>query len=196
MIKNGQIDIILGCMWSGKSTELIRQAKRYNSIGKKILIINHQSDNRYGNDIVSTHDKNKISCVSLEDLNTITKSEEYLNSEIILIDEAQFFKDLYDFVIYSADILNKTVIVVGLDGDFEKKPFGDILKLIPHCENVTKLKALCQICNDGTIASFTKRITNDSKINIIGGKEYYSAVCRYHYNHSNKLCEKNYLYNL
>ena len=68
---------------------------------------------------------------------------------------------------------------------FEKNPFGDILKLIPHSEKVTKLNALCQICRDGTSASFTKRITNEKDVHLVGAESTYMAVCRKHY-HSDK----------
>ena len=190
MNKNGRIEIVLGCMWSGKSTELIRQAKRYSSIGKEIMIINHKSDERYGKNIVSTHDCNKITCISVNNLNHIIASAEYQNTEIILIDEAQFFNDLYSFVVSSADNDDKTLIIFGLDGDFEKNPFGDILKLIPHSEKVTKLNALCQICRDETSASFTKRITDEKDVHLVGAESTYMAVCRKHY-HSDKTVKKN-----
>ena len=186
MNTNGRIEIVMGCMWSGKSTELIRQAKRYSNIGKKIIIVNHNTDIRYGNDVVSTHDSNQIKCLSLSNLNNIKTRNEYLESDIILIDEGQFFKDLYDFAVSSADIDNKTIIVFGLDGDFKREPFGDILKLIPHAEKVEKLNAFCNFCKDGTIASFTKRTTDDKNVHLVGTSDKYIAVCRYHYNNPEK----------
>ena len=84
MNTNGRIEIVMGCMWSGKSTELIRQAKRYSNIGKKIIIINHNTDIRYGSDVVSTHDSNQIKCLSLSKLNDIRNQNEYLQTDIIL----------------------------------------------------------------------------------------------------------------
>ena len=73
------------------------------------------------------------------------------------------------------------VIVCGLSGDYKNRSFGQILDLIPLCENVTYLKALCQDCKDGTLASFTKRISQDSTQIIIGGTELYKPVCRFHH---------------
>jgi thymidine kinase len=184
-VESGRIEIIMGCMFSGKSTEIIRIIKRYNILNKKILVINHVNDKRYTDEEkIVTHDMVSYNCIfksSLEELIT-NKSDQYLNSEIIVIEEAQFFPDLYTFVIKSADMYNKTIIIAGLDGDFKREKFGDILRLIPHAESVTKLNALCLVCNDGTLASFTKRLTNDKNQTLIGSSESYIAVCRKHFN--------------
>jgi len=200
MSNYGRIELIIGCMWSGKSTELIRQAKRYGCINKKILIINHESDKRYGKNVVSTHDSEQITCISVNSLNHIFNISDYKFIDIILIDEAQFFPDLYSFANQSANEDNKILIISGLDGDFKRNQFGDITKLIPHAEKVTKLNALCNICNDGSIASFTHRKVEDNKLNLIGSKHEYMPVCRFHYNVLNKLNLENIsdeiLYNL
>ena len=111
-------------------------------------------DTRYGESVISSHDKVQLKCLSLKNLNDIKEDEEYKNSDVIFIEEGQFFKDLFDFVTHAADIDNKTVYVTGLDGDFKREMFGDICRLIPHAENITKLKALCAICKDGTLANF------------------------------------------
>ena len=111
----------------------------------------------------------------------LKKYNEYRTGDIILIDEAQFFNDLFNFAVYASDIDKKTIIVFGLDGDYKKEAFGDILKLIPHAEKVTKLNAFCQICKDGTLASFTKRLINSEKQAIIGNQDCYMAVCRKHH---------------
>ena len=182
--KAGRIDIIIGSMFSGKSTELIRLINRYKVLGKKILVVNHKLDKRYSENSISTHSNMVIECVSIENLNEINDKDKYLkeykNCEVLVIEEAQFFKDLYNIVIEAADIDNKIVIVAGLDGDSNRSEFGDILKLIPKCDSVKKLHALCVKCKDGTSASFTKRlIKNNSQIYI--GVSEFIAVCRYHY---------------
>ena len=180
-LEMGRIDIIIGCMFSGKSTEMIRQYKRYLSIGKSILLINHSSDNRYGENVVSSHDKIQINCVSCNHLYDIVDKDIFKNADILMIEEAQFFNDLFKFVTNAADHLNKTVIVSGLDGDYKREPFGDILKLIPHAENVIKLKALCKMCNDGTPGCFTMRIVNCEGQLLVGGLDSYIPVCRKHF---------------
>lgn len=178
----GQINIIIGCMFSGKSTEVIRIINRYKNIKEaKLLIINHTIDNRYGNNVISSHDKVQVNCKSLSELNELNNTKEYEESNIIFIEEAQFFKDLYDFCLRAADIDNKILYIVGLDGDFKRNCFGDICKLIPHAENVKKLKALCSKCADGTEATFTKRIVSNEDIQLVGTKDSYIPVCRMHY---------------
>ena len=169
-------------MFSGKSTETIRLIRRYRNIkDKKILVINNSMDNRYGESVISSHDKVQVDCITLNKLNDIKEREEYINSDVIFIEEGQFFKDLFDFVTNAADNDMKNVFVTGLDGDYKRDTFGDICRLIPHAENVTKLKALCAKCQDGTLATFTKRIVQNEKVELIGNDNIYMPVCRYHY---------------
>ena len=121
----GSLEIIIGCMWSGKSSEIIRIAKRYNSIKKNVLIVKNDKDNRYdySESYVVSHDQEKIKCVNCSELKPIIKSEIYNNADLIIVEEAQFFKDLYEFTLKSVDINKKNLIIVGLDGDFQRKPF-------------------------------------------------------------------------
>lgn len=179
---SGSINLIIGCMFSGKSTETIRLIRRYQNIkGKKILVINHEIDNRYGESVISSHDKVQIKCISLKNLFDIKRKQEYKNADVIFVEEGQFFKDLFDFVTQAADQDKKNVFVTGLDGDYKRDVFGDICRLIPHAENVTKLKALCVKCEDGTLATFTKRIINNDKVELVGNDDIYIPVCRFHY---------------
>jgi len=97
-------------------------------------------------------------------------------SEVVLINEGQFFPDLEEFV----KILlknNKKIYVCGLDGDFERKKFGQMLDLIPLCDKVTKLTSLCSICKNGTPGIFSKRITME-KVQTVVGSDNYIPVCR------------------
>lgn len=182
--KSGRIDIIIGSMFSGKSTELIRRINRYKVLGKKILVINHKLDQRYSENSISTHSNMSLECLSIHKLNDINEYEKYKKEynacEVLVIEEAQFFEDLYDVVVKAADVDNKIVIVAGLDGDSNREEFGDILKLIPKCDSVKKLHALCVKCKDGTSASFTKRLVKNNSQIYIGVSEFI-AVCRYHY---------------
>lgn len=181
-MKGGRLEIILGPMFSGKSAELIRIINRYECIGKNILTITHAIDNRYGEGVISSHNKIQKKSICLEKLNSILDSKEYIDSEIIIIEEGQFFGDLKCFVIRATDIDNKHVIVAGLSGDFRREPFGQILEIIPLAEQFTKLSAFCKLCNDGTPGDFSKRIEQDSKEQtLVGNDNYYVAVCRKHY---------------
>ena len=103
------------------------------------------------------------------------------NVDSIFIDEGQFFTDLYTSVLSFVDVFKKHVVVSGLDGDATRNVFGDLIKLIPICDTVDKLRAYCNKCNNGTPAPFTKKITNDSSLIDIGGSDKYIPVCRHHY---------------
>ncbi len=187
---SGRIELIIGPMYASKSSELIKIANRYKCIGKNILAINHILNNRYGTNNISTHDKYILdNCIHLDKLNSLLDSNYhnlYIEAEIIIIEELQFFSDAFDFITHAADIDNKIIIAAGLNGDFNRSPFGDILRLIPHAEKITKLSALCKYCSDGTNAHFSKLIVNkiDGQI-MIGGNDKYEAVCRKHYNQIN-----------
>ena len=177
-----RLELIIGCMFSGKTTELIRRIRRYQSLDKKLLLITHVIDKRYtSGSMISTHNREMIPAVSLNLLRVCMNREEYKESGVIFIEEAQFFSDLYDCVMDMVNKDDKTVIVCGLDGDFQLNPFEQVLRLIPHSERVQKFNALCRECRDGTEACFSKRITPSSERELIGGKDIYKAVCRYHY---------------
>ena len=108
---------------------------------------------------------------------------EFLKADLVIVDEAQFFPDLKQFVEYASDHLGKDVLVVGLDGDAERRPFGQILDCIPLADTVTKLKAFCKMCGDGTEAIFSlcRRHQEKTEHVLVGGAETYEAVCRKHY---------------
>ena len=185
---SGKLELIIGNMFSGKSSELIRRINREKSINKKILVINYISDNRYDSNSVVTHDNLKVNCLKLEKLEI---DENIINSyDSFFIDEGQFFINLYDFVKNLVDYHKKHVVVSGLDGDFNRNLFGDIIKLIPICDSVDKLTAYCNKCNNGTLAPFTKKYNLDKTSNLIdktsnlidiGGIDKYIPVCRLHY---------------
>jgi thymidine kinase len=96
--------------------------------------------------------------------------------DVIAIDEAQFFTGLRDFVVNISPYV-KRIIIAGLDGDFLQRPFGEIFEVLPLASEVLKLHALCMICNDGTLASFTKRLCEDTAQELVGDSDIYKAVC-------------------
>lgn len=182
-MSQGRIELVIGPMYASKSSELIKTVNRYKVINKKILIVNHSINNRYGTNFISTHDKKILEdCIVIDNLNSLSNNINYLEAEIIVIEELQFFKDAFDFITNAADNDHKTIIGVGLAGDFNRDAFGDILRLIPHAEKITKLSALCKECSDGTKAHFTKLIKNNDINQVqVGSIEKYEAVCRKHY---------------
>ena len=177
----GKITLIIGCMFSGKSSEIIKIYNKYKN-DKHILLINHKTDTRYGLNVMSSHNKTQLPCFTCLELTKIVGTEMYNKADIIMIDEAQFFPDLFEFATNSADIHNKELFIAGLDGDYKKEPFGDISKLISHCDDIIKLKAYCKYCNNkNKNAIFTKRIVDNKQQLLVGGYESYIPVCRKHY---------------
>lgn len=174
------IKLYIGCMFSGKTSRLIHEYNRWENINRNAIMINYIDDNRYGTDnYVYSHDKNKIKCIKVRELFNI--SDKILkNNDLILINEGQFFPDLIDFCLKWCEEYNKDIIVCGLDGNFMRKPFGQINDLISISDEVTKLTAYCKKCNDGTKAIFSKRLSNE-KENIVIGTDNYIPVCRKHY---------------
>ena len=168
------LDIIMGPMFSGKTSQVISLYGRYTTIGRSVLVIKHALDTRYSAGL-TTHNGQMIPCYTTDTLNALTSSFLQLY-RVIIIDEAQFFDGLYDFVKWAVEH-GKTVFVVGLDGDHERKPFGEILKCIPLADKVTKLTAFCNGCRDGTPAPFTKRINGNVDQIAVGGADMYQAVC-------------------
>lgn len=182
VMEGGRLTLILGCMFSGKSTELIRLIRRYRSIDKKVMVIKHSIDHRYDSSHVTSHDQEKIESIMTTDLATIKDHPEFKDADMIVVEEAQFFKELYDHVLEWVDTLRKNVIIAGLDGDYNRQPFlgGELLKLIPICDEIKKLTGFCQKCHSEAI--FTKRINTDTTDQIVvGSKDIYIPVCRKHY---------------
>ena len=178
------IDLVLGPMFAGKSTELLRKIRRYSVASKSCLVIKYANDNRYSDKSVSTHDKQQIEAVSCENINDIEEiAKKY---EIIGIDEGQFFDDIVEFSERMAN-LGKIVVIAALDATFERKPFGRVLELIPLAENVSKLDAVCIDWKQS--ASFTKRLCDSKETELIGGAEIYKPVCRGCFNKKESLNE-------
>ena len=180
------LQLFIGPMYAGKSSELIRQIQRYEILGKNILVINHSINNRYGSNTITTHTKMSYDdCIIIPTLSSIFENTDYdarfNNAEVIVIEELQFFNDAYDNIVDWIDNRGKCVVAAGLDGDARKLPFGDVLRLIPHAEKVRKLNALCKKCGDGTKAHFSKRLTTDEQTILVGSDDVYEAVCRKHF---------------
>ena len=180
----GYISLVIGCMFAQKTTELLRRVRRYKSIGYKVLIVNYIGDTRYGKECIASHDKEveQAMCVKkLEDIEDLVRSGQY---NVIAIDEGQFFTDLYKHVTKWADELPVHIVISGLDGTSERTPFGDMLRLIPHAEEVERLSAFCAVCRDGTVAVYSKYFgasPKDENGVVIGGVETYKPVCRKHF---------------
>jgi len=188
---SGYLELIIGPMYSGKTSRLVEVYKQCKFCDIDVVVINHIIDNRYDDELLSTHDQVKIPCIKTDKLLSVISLIDYgdegkwptnmdcfrvLESDTILINEGQFFPDLYEFVQQMLS-KGKKIYVSGLDGDFERKKFGQILDLIPLCDNVTKLTSLCSLCRDGTRAIFSKRLTQETEQTVVGSDNYI-PVCR------------------
>jgi thymidine kinase len=171
----GFLKIILGPMFSGKTTELLNIYRLYNLCDISCCVINHTSDIRYHKTMLSSHDKIMIPCFSVNNLISILDKVD--NYRVFLINEAQFFNDLYTTVFTLVEKYNKRVYICGLDGDFTRSKFGQIIDLIPLADEIEKKKAICMGCKDGTAGIFTQRLSDEKGQRIVG-IENYRSVCR------------------
>ena len=176
------LSLVLGPMWAGKSSYILGKIRRYRAIGWNIFAITSSLDERYGYSLISNHDKDSFPAYSVSRLMPLLQDSRYMNSRFIVVEESQFFPDLYEFVLHALEKDGKHILCVGLDGDSNRKPFGQILELIPLCDSVEKITSLCADCADGTPALFSFRTDISSKEQIsVGALQQYKPLCRKHY---------------
>jgi thymidine kinase len=178
------LEIILGPMFSGKTSALIEIYKQYTFCNIPVLVINHQEDIRYSNDASTmvTHDQKQITCIQSKDIQSVIENNHinFLQQQYaVLINEGQFFPDLYESVQTMLNTYNIHIYVAGLDGDFRQEKFGQMLDLIPLCDKVYKLHSLCVLCKNGTKAIFSHRtVTNCDDQKLVGANDTYIPLCR------------------
>tara|TARA_Y100000748_G_scaffold240922_1_gene205083 strand:- start:128 stop:691 length:564 start_codon:yes stop_codon:yes gene_type:complete len=184
----GSLQLIYGCMFSGKTTKLI---DIYNllKINYKCLAINYIFDKRYTNDekIVS-HDNLSINCICIKDLeeliNNLDNLKKINEAEYIFINEAQFFKGLKSWVLYVKNTLKKNIILCGLDLDFKREKFGEMMDLYPYASELYNMKGICDNCKLNKSLFTHRLIENDNQV-LIGSSEYI-PVCENCWNILNK----------
>lgn len=177
------LEIVLGPMFSGKSSYALSYIRRQKAIGRNVLAVKPSIDRRYSEqDEIVTHNQEKIPCVIWDPSAALTPNRFMLQADCIVIEEAQFFKGLSIFCEYMIGV-GKNIVMVGLDGDAHRQPFRELLECIPLANNVTKLSGLCCECKDGTEAPYTRYKENvnqkGSQVDV-GGAEKYKAVCLRH----------------
>ena len=165
------ISLIIGPMFSGKTTELLRRLNRDRIAGKKCVLIRNRIDKRQ----ILTHDNTDNHLI--EEIIEQQLSGVDINAfDVIGVDEGQFFDDLP--VVNDWANLGKNVMIAGLDATSEQKPFGKILDIIPFCEEVVKLTAVCHKCGS-YLASFTYfKAGNKTGDVLVGSENEYEARCR------------------
>jgi len=172
--KRGWIEVITGCMFAGKTEELIRRLKRAKFAHQKVAVFKPAMEKRFSREKVTSHNATTMPSISVK------RSVEILSLvndiEVVCIDEAQFFEA--DLV----DICNKLannglrIIVAGLDLDFRGNPFGPMPGLMASAEYVTKLHAICVRC--GNLAQYSYRTAQDDHLVLLGSGETYEPLCR------------------
>jgi thymidine kinase len=175
---SSKLELIIGPMFSGKSTELIRRIRLLQKINKKVLVLKPIIDSRYNSDKITSHNYESVKSKVLNTLDEIDYDVQFY--DVIVIDEGQFFPDLKNTVLKWLSKYFISIIIGGLDGDFQQNQIGQILELIPHADKCKKLTSLCNICQDGTKAPFTHRLVKSNDKVLVGGAESYIPVCRKH----------------
>ena len=180
----GWIELICGSMFSGKSEELIRRVKRAEIAKQRVQVFKPRLDTRYGVDQVSSHSGAHVEAVAVQqaaDILRLVAPE----TEVVAIDEVQFFDWSISDVCSALADQDKRVILAGLDLDFRGEPFGPMPLLMAQAEEVEKLHAICMVC--GAPATRTQRLINDKPatyadpVILVGASEAYQARCRKHH---------------
>jgi thymidine kinase len=172
--KTGWIEVIAGCMFSGKTEELIRRLRRAQIARQEVAIFKPKIDNRYSNDHIVSHSELKIPSTVVENASEILRAAG--TARVVGIDEAQFFDMSLVEVADQLANMGKRVIIAGLDQDYRGKPFEPIPQLLAVAEYITKTLAICVIC--GNPADRTQRTTEANERVLVGAKDTYEARCR------------------
>ena len=170
----GWIEVITGCMFSGKTEELIRRLRRAQIAKQQIKIFKPKIDKRFADDSIVSHSEQSLPSIQIKDINDVIDLSD--DAQVIGIDEAQFFsEDIINVCTELAD-KGKRVIVAGLDQDYRGIPFEPIPLLLAIAEYITKSLAICVEC--GNPADKTQRKTTSSERVIVGASDIYEARCR------------------
>lgn len=170
----GKIELIIGPMFSGKSTRLIEQMRKYVYKAKKTIMVKYYADQRYSEKSeVVTHDLIKYDSINCKLLrNSFETLKQY---DVIGIDEGQFFADLVE-VCEELALLGKIILIAALNGDFRMEPFPVIQRIISKADKIKLLKAYCFNCHKD--AKFSLRIVQSNETVLIGAGEAYKPACR------------------
>ena len=170
----GWIEVIVGCMFSGKTEELIRRLRRAEIARQKVSIFKPKIDNRYSADHIVSHSEARLLSKAVEKSSEIMQLAH--DAQVVGIDEGQFFD--MGIVEVAEQLANqgKRVVIAGLDQDYRGKPFEPMPQLLAVAEYITKTLAICVVC--GNPADRTQRTTPSSERVLVGAKDSYEARCR------------------
>ncbi len=172
--ETGWIEVITGCMFSGKTEELIRRLKRAQIAKQTVKIFKPKIDNRFSETAIVSHNEQQLPSIMIDDaIEIYTHSKD---AQVIGIDEAQFFSNELVTICNKLANEGKRVIIAGLDQDYKGIPFEPIPQLLAIAEYITKSLAICVEC--GNPADRTQRKTHSSERVIVGASDIYEARCR------------------
>lgn len=171
----GWIEVICGCMFSGKTEELIRRIRRAQIAKQTVAIFKPRLDTRYSTEHIVSHSEQSLTSQAVDDAAEILRLSQH--AQVVGIDEAQFFKGNLVEVCEQLANAGKRVVVAGLDQDYRGKPFDPIPQLLAVAEYITKTLAICVVC--GNPADRTQRKTHQQDRVLIGAKDIYEARCRH-----------------
>ncbi|MCX6142592.1 MAG: thymidine kinase [Ignavibacteriales bacterium] len=171
----GWIEVVCGCMFSGKTEELIRRARRAEIAKQKVVIFKPRIDNRYSARHIVSHSEQSLTSTVVDDASEILALSE--NAQVVGVDEGQFFKANLVEVCEKLANQGKRVIVAGLDQDYRGKPFEPMPQMLAIAEYITKTLAICVVC--GNPADRTQRKTQSADRVLVGAKDIYEARCRH-----------------
>ena len=180
--KTGWVEVICGCMFSGKTEELIRRLNRAIIAKQKVEIFKPAVDTRYHKNDVVSHNETSIRSTPVDFANDVLLLAG--ECDVVGVDEAQFFDESIVEVCSKLANSGKRVVVAGLDMDFEGKPFGPMPNLLATAEFVTKVHAIC--AQTGELASFSYRLAEDDQKVFLGEKQEYEARNRSSFNEGMK----------
>lgn len=171
----GWIEVVCGGMFSGKTEELIRRAKRAHIAGQRVIVVKPALDKRYSDDEVVSHNDTALPSILVDTADQIILLAG--NARVICVDEAQFFDDRIVDVVNTLADDGKRVIVAGLDMDYLGKPFGPMPYLLAIAEYVTKLHAVCS--ESGAMAHYSQRVVENEDQVLVGEYDAYEPRARH-----------------
>lgn len=177
----GWVEVICGCMFSGKSEELIRRVRRAQIAKQRVQVFHPAIDDRYGVECIASHSGYAVQAQVASTAADIL-AQVHADTAVVAIDEVQFYEAAVAEVCARLASDRRRVIVAGLDQDFRGEPFGPMPLLLAQAEDVTKLQAICVLC--GAPATRTQRLIDgrpayyEDPIILVGASEVYEARCR------------------
>lgn len=171
--ETGWIEVVVGSMFSGKTTELLRRLDRYRRAGRHVQVFSR--DTRYAEHAIVSHDRREAPATYAVTSDEIRERLDH-RTQIVGIDEGQFYDEGLIRLCHELALDGKIIIVAGLDQDFRTEPFGVMTALMAEAEFVEKLAAVCQRCGNPAIRNFRKGASEERIV--IGAADMYQALCR------------------